>query len=182
MAEIMIEHGQEIENFLKEHSEAMENAMQRLTELAVKASKAITIIADHARDAMGRMLTIMFDPKNYMFAPITKRDILREAKRRNRQRRLEKVKKTWAISVQMYKILGKGSAKAARQSARKYGYDYIGVCGEYMNIFKVPKFEPDIPHIDDCVRYIPGIAWGMGSAEGFVLLKKEEGDTDANDR
>ena len=124
MAEIMKELGQEIGNGLKEFSEVMENVKQRLAELEVKASKAITIICDHISDATGRMITITFDPKNYMFAPITKRDILREAKRRNRQRRLEKVKKTWAVSVQMYKILGKGSAKAAKQAARKYGYDY----------------------------------------------------------
>lgn len=165
MTEITKELGQEIGNGLKDFNEAMENVKQRLEEFGVKASKTITIICDHIRDATGKMLTITFDPKNYMFAPITKRDILREAKRRNRQRRLEKVKKTWAISVQMYKILGKGSAKAAKQAARKYG---------------VPRFVPDIPCRVDCVGYIPGIEWRIGSAadlnEGFVLLEKEESD------
>lgn len=129
----------------------------------------IDVSNDQSRDDKS-LIGIEFDPHEYFVAyvPLSPR---RLAEWINRQRRLEKVKKTWAISVQMYKILGKGSAKAARQSARKYGYDYIGVCGEYMNIFKVPRFEPDIPRV---------IAWRMGSVadlnEGVVLLKKEGDD------
>ena len=137
----------------------------------------IDVSNDQSRDDKS-LIGIEFDPREYFVAyvPLSPR---RLAKWINRQRRLEKVKKTWAISAQMHKILGKGSAKAARQSARKYGYDYIGVCGEYMNIFKVPKFEPDIPRRVDDVGFIP-IAWQIGSLadlnEGLVLLKKEGDD------
>lgn len=50
-------------------------------------------------DKVAASFAIFFDPKNYQVAFYTKRQRQRDAKRLNRERRLEKVKQRWAEKV-----------------------------------------------------------------------------------
>lgn len=85
--------------------------------------------------------------------------ILRDAKRRNRQRRLAKVKSTWAVDRKVYKELGAGHAKRIKQKARKFGVDYKEHFGDRA-AYSYRQILYSGLNDHDCVGLIRGLSWG----------------------
>ena len=75
----------------QEELEKLKKAAASMSDFFREVGATLKPIIDNTAAA----LAILFDPKNYQVAFYTERQRLRDAKRLNRERRLEKVKQRW---------------------------------------------------------------------------------------
>lgn len=100
---------------------------------------------------------------NAWFPVYVNLNILRDAKRRNRQRRLEKVKANWKLAASAYKICGRGFVKRGKALSRKYYGRDLKYMFEVFNKVMFPVYQ-----FDDCVGLVCRLECGAqgGDADG----------------